>query len=1260
MDKQQNIPFTFYVVQRVITDLPVIAPAMNIKAEFNHLPLADPDFFIPSEVDALFGVQVWIKIVQPTIIKASDESGIAQQTRMGFVIFQNPSKTKGESRKEVQISTARAGPAHHNDHALEQVLQQFWIIESVPYTHTLTPDEQECERMFLTTHTRDNDGRYIVKMPLNSKTKLLGRSKSIALKQLFSMERKMKARPQFAQDYRQYMDDFEAQGFMSQIHEHEESGYYTPHHGVYGASKDKIRIVYNASSNTSTGISLNECQFTGARLQDDLAIILMRFRTHHIGITADIKAMYCQVSIHDSHKKYQKILWRPTPEEPVRVFQLNRVAFGQTAAPFLAIRAMQQCAADHEQEFPRGANEIRSSFYVDDLLTGTNTVKDAKKLVSQVKHTLAYGKFELAKWCSNNETINNFTQGAATEVEIKDPEMKGVLGLMWSAYSDQLTFKLRTEHNNGLWTKRTILSEIGKLYDPNGFIAPIVITAKILIQDIWKEKTGWDDPIPVPIERKWLTFREEIHNIQLIKIPRWLGTSPDASIQLHGFSDASNNAYACCVYARAIHNGHITAHLIQSKTRVAPLKTMSIPRLELSGAHLLAKLMKTIIRGINLPIQQSLCWTDSEVVLQWLHKSPSELKTFVGNRVSYIHENTIEQGILWNWVSGIQNPADIASRGATPTQLADNNQWWNGPAWLTTSQEDWPEQKHLNSSSTPQVQEEVKAISMVTIATPVLQKRDKRATTQYDLFESYTNFLTLWHVVAYTLRAAANFRRKRNDYIKGSLSEEELEEARLTIARNHQSTHFKTELEELTDPENHKRLNRNLSLWYDPNTKTIRLLGRVITDNLSFNQRYPIVVSHQGTLATLLMTYAHAKVGHGGPQQMLQFIRQHYWITRARQLAQTVVHHCRNCRRFHMSTATTLMAALPTERTTLLRAFRQCGVDYAGPVNIIGRAGRNPPITRGYIAVFVCLATRAIHLEIVSSGTKEAFIQALRRLVSRRGMIKTMWSDNGTTFVGANNYLRSIDESHQQWAPDIEHSFHLQWKFIVPRAPSWGGIWEAAVKSIKKHIIRTIGDRNLTFEEWATLLAQVEAWVNSRPLVPLSDDPRDNLALTPAHFLIGDSLIALPEPDNLANTPENRLVRWELIQKMNQVIWDRWHTEYLTSLIDRTKWKTKTRNFQTDDLVLIKEDNMPPSKWHMGRITSILPSRDGIVRAVVRTITGEYIRPILKLALLMEDTGNNQGQPLNPLRPVSEQLHSNLSQLYDKMVKAGTSAGTSR
>lgn len=1250
----QIISFTFYVVPKVICDLPVISPKNGPHNEFNAIKLADPGYLTPSPIDALFGLRVWIQILEAHIIRSKDRTAVAQSTKLGYVIFQEPRSTQTRVIKTSRINVTRTGPATNDDHVLSKIMQQFWLVENMPYEERLTPDEQRCEDIFMTTHDREEDGRYSVSMPFNDKLPLLGRSKSIALKQLFAMERKMSTRPQFASDYRTYMREFENQGFMSKINETHESGYYTPHHGVYGSSKEKIRIVYNASSKTSTGITLNECQLTGARLQDDLAIILMRFRTHRIGITADIKAMYCQVSVHKNHRKYQKILWRHSTTEPVSVYQLDRVAFGQTAAPFLAIRAMQQCAADHAQEFPEGAQEVKQSFYVDDLLTGGSSPAKTINLIRQITGVLNYGHFPLAKYCSNSIEVNRAINGAAAEIEIKDPEMKSVLGLIWIAQKDQLAFKLSPTPSREMWTKRYILSEIGRLYDPNGYIAPIIIVAKIIIQELWKNKSDWDEPVIEPILGKWNNFRKQIHDVKKITIPRWLGTADDSKTQLHGFSDASQSAYACCVYARTTHfTGRITIQLIQSKTRVAPIQTVNIPRLELCGAHLLTKLITSIIRSIKIPIEQSFCWVDSEVVLQWLFKYPGTLKTFVGNRVAYIQEKSQDHNLPWHWVPGPENPADLASRGVTPSQLVNNSLWWHGPKWLSQSEDNWPEDRQPHKTiDTELTKQEIKSIAMTVIAIPTIKKPAADHKSMFNLFEAYDSYLTMWHVVAYVLRAVANFKTKNNlNYIKTSLSIDELEVARLTIVRNHQMTHCKEQMERYAIDEVKVPEKCDQTVWYDRKTQVLRLFGRVITDNLTFDERFPIIISSSGPLAAILMKYAHNMTGHGGAQQMLQFIRRQYWIPKARQLAQKVIHRCRNCRRYHLSTVETLMATLPAERTTPIRAFKECGVDYMGPINIASRKGRNPQVTKGYVSVFVCFVTRAIHLEVVSDGTREAFIQALRRIMGRRGHIKTMWSDNGTTFVGANNYLNTIAKQHQLWAPEVEHDFHMAWRFIVPRAPSWGGIWEAAVKSVKKHIVRVIGTQNLTYEEWSTLLPQVEAWVNSRPMAPLSDDPRDIAALTPAHFLIGESLIPLPEPAPLLTIRENRLARWELVQKFNQDIWRRWHTEYLITLIARTKWKTQNRNFQLNDIVIIKEDNMPPGKWHLGRIIQPLPSRDGIVRAAkIRTLTGDYIRPILKLALLMESSDDPDDGTPSPLRPITEQINKNLSSYYDKLV----------
>lgn len=318
-----------------------------------------------------------------------------------------------------------------------------------------------------------------------------------------------------------------------------------------------------------------------------------------------------------------------------------------------------------------------------------------------------------------------------------------------------------------------------------------------------------------------------------------------------------------------------------------------------------------------------------------------------------------------------------------------------------------------------------------------------------------------------------------------------------------------------------------------------------------------------------------------------------------------------------MTRAEQLMASLPTSRTTPVRPFSKIGVDYAGPVQLRSALGRLPKLTKCWIAVFTCLVTRAIHLELVSSASTEAFIAALRRLVARRGRVTEIRSDNGTNFVGANNYLKEIQENHKDIANQTEKEFQLKWIFTTPGAPHQGGVYEIAVRLMKHHLVRIIGETTLTYEEYNTILCQVEAFVNSRPLCALNDDPTDSNALTPAHFLIGEELTRIPDEGKYEETPVNRLNRWQHLQQMQQHFWRRWHQQYLSTIINRPKWRKERENIKEGDLVILSDDNAPPMKWKMARVQQVLPGPDNLVRSVIiRTSDGVYKRPITKLGLL--------------------------------------------
>jgi len=315
------------------------------------------------------------------------------------------------------------------------------------------------------------------------------------------------------------------------------------------------------------------------------------------------------------------------------------------------------------------------------------------------------------------------------------------------------------------------------------------------------------------------------------------------------------------------------------------------------------------------------------------------------------------------------------------------------------------------------------------------------------------------------------------------------------------------------------------------------------------------------------------------------------------------------------------MGDLPPARLEVGRPFIKSGVDYAGPLTIKSWKGRGAKSYKAYIALFVCLTTKAIHLELVSDLTSEGFLAAFRRFVSRRGKVTDLYSDNGTNFVGANAELKLVlkavistpSNSHMA---DILARDGTNWHFIPPSSPHFGGLWEAGVKSTKQHLKRIMGNDLFTFEELNTLLVQIEACLNSRPLTEMSHDPSDLCALTPGHFLIGEPLTAIPEPW-LDSKPVSHLARWKFLQGKLQHFWKRWQMEYLSRLQQRPKWLQQKANVEVGDLVLLREDNMPPLKWSMARILDCHPGDDGLVRVVtVRTANGLLKRPISKISPL--------------------------------------------
>ncbi|XP_072400964.1 uncharacterized protein [Diabrotica undecimpunctata] len=385
--------------------------------------------------------------------------------------------------------------------------------------------------------------------------------------------------------------------------------------------------------------------------------------------------------------------------------------------------------------------------------------------------------------------------------------------------------------------------------------------------------------------------------------------------------------------------------------------------------------------------------------------------------------------------------------------------------------------------------------------------------------------------------------------ITGPLSTLELNTSLLTLIKFVQSQSFPYDYDALSNSNQIDRRSKLLGLYpfFDTTTKLIRVGGRLHHSSFDFNKKHPIVLPSKHHLTKLIARHEHLKLLHIGPQALLASLRENYWPISGRNLVRKIVRDCVRCFRFNNKPEQHIMGNLPESRIIPSRPFTVSGVDYAGPVLLRDRKGRNYKTSKAYIALFICFASKAVHLEIVSDLTTECFLAALRRFTARRGKCSEIFSHNGSTFVRANNELRQFfDKNSHAITTDLSID-GIQWHFITPRAPHFGGLWESNIKSVKHHMKRVVGKAILTYEEFSTVLYQIEACLNSRPLYPLSNDPNDPNPLTPAHLLIGSSLTSIPQ-ENLIDMNENRLSRFQRVQQLLQHFWTRWSKEYISHL----------------------------------------------------------------------------------------------------------------
>ena len=1224
------------------------------------------------DIDILVGLQVWNAIDLGEQKRGKPREPIAKKTELGWVLSglcaeQSFFTSQSCMVHQVMSSEISKYPTEQKDRpisAIKSSLEKLWKLETIgitdPVDSELTIEQERAKNLFY-EKLEFRDGKYYVPMLWRTDETELDSNYRRALRRDEALCNKFQ-KPEF----RGRKD-----AFISAVEEFFENGYaermsqkqlaeepdgpirYLSLQAVFREDKPKPRPVFDASEKTADGKSLNSEILQGPPNISDLVEILLRFRTRPIVVTTDIKAMFLRIGLLEGTDAH-RFLWRRLDKsKEVEICRLVTVTFGVIDSPYKSIEVVQNHARVNQEKYPEAHDAIANDSYVDDILSGANSVDEAWDLYQQLKKMMLEGGFHLAKVMSNSDEfmskVPEEDRAPLVQRIINGGEEKvgthSALGASWDPRRDVLVFTFLDkfeEPKKGLFTRRVILSQGSKVFDPSGLIAPAMLQVKLILRECAEVANGsWDAIMPNDLVKKFLTWREEIMQQSQVEITRCVTPLGSEDIQLHIMTDASGYAYAACVYVRVKFKGEIKCSLLMSKTRLAPAeleKSRKIPRLELLGCLLGIRLYKYAIKALQrtVKIAKVMFWSDSSIALHWISKEPSKLKKFISNRVKEIRAHSDPQ--QWKHLPGEMNEsADLASRGCGMYELSRLNSWWNGPEVLRQDEKQWDEIPKVVDAS-KLTQEEREAIQEEEVADEGVFHATQPDLWVRELICRYEKIVKAVRILALILRAVQLFQEKKkcqsrrkhksknraiNAALAGVVSSGESKGAMRFLVKEVQKVAFAAEIKQLKKGEQVKSDSRLKCLTPFINEDGVLCVGGRIqhpTDEIAKN---PPILPDKEIVVDKLIQSVHERAMHVGAEQTLFLLRAHYWPMGGRRNVKSVISKCLKCRIFKAKPLSQKLAPLPVERLSLAAPFTYVGLDFAGPFYTFDEETGE----KVYIALFVCLSTRAAHVELTRGMSTEELLLALKKMVARRGWPHTIFSDNAKTFIRMEKDLKSrlarVDWGKVQ-AMSPDGAGGIEWCYNAPRAAWWGGHYERFVGLVKSRLKKSLGSAKLGFRQFETTLVEVEAIVNSRPLAVVRPTAEEPFPITPGHFASNRLMMIIPDGRDGDFANESVFRRAKHQQHIIKQLWSAFQREYLAELQVRRKWEKETDLSKLEGkVVVIRDESLQKQAchWPMGVIVRVVAGRDGRVRSCDLRLANRKVvkRPVQLLALVEEE-----------------------------------------
>ncbi len=1039
--------------------------------------LASKEIYLSDElqkecpIHMLFGANIISKLYTGNLYET--ESGpVAFETKFGWTLM-------GVAQEKEIVSSESTALLIHSMYIHTASVQDLWNLDVIGiHDPVQEKNKAELERSAL-VHFKKNvsrlsDGRYEVSLPWIEGHQPVSINKDIAEKRLNSSLSRLRKLGK-VESYQNVFDQWLQLGIIERIIEEKEpnSGLsYLPHHPVINekSSTTPIRPVFDASAKTNRCPSLNNCLEKGQNLLHEIPSLLILFRMKPYAALSDIEKAFLQISISREDRDYLRFLWYENGQ--MIVFRHCRVVFGISSSPFLLAATLNHHLKRVKPELQYTAKRLQKSIYVDNCVVSVDTKEELNTFMKESTDICAEAQFNLRGWVWNEgEVIAGDVTGVGSPEcglvagsNASQETFVSVLGLLWNVHDDTLSLDMRKilRLGDNVVTKRSILAATHQIFDPIGIAAPVVIVPKMLLQQLCKKKYKWDDPVPEDIKKKFSSWRNSLKFLSTLKVPRWVGSKLGSKDSLHIFTDASSKAYTAIAFLRSEIDGDVCVQLLLAKSRVATIKPMTTPRLELVACECGARMANYLQQTIDMAGKELYLWSDSDNALSWI-KRKENWQVFVFNRVKTINQLTNAND--WRHIPGHLNPADLPSRGCSNRQLVESR-WWDGPEWLKRSKEFWP--KSAVNGDEKIIMSEKKRV----VVSHLVQEIDSMR-----FFRRFSNLRKVIRMVAWIKRWKTY---KRNQTTRGELTLSEEDEAEKCLWRMVQKESF-TNSEKMLAQMNAKM--DDLGIW--------RVETKLLQRNDSEGFRRPILLPKDHPAVVRLVEKEHLNLKHCGALTLRNILRERFWILNSRVVVRKVTMSCKRCKRYTAKKMSAPVTTLPSNRVKDAATFEVVGIDLGGPLYLLNDE-------KSWFVVFTCAVYRAVHLELVTSLSTPAFIQALRRFIARRGRPAVAYTDNGLDFVGTVNLMEKLN-----WEEIATHSEaqRIRWIFNPPSAPWWGGWWERIVGLVKELLRKRLGRDILDYEDMITILCDCEQLVNSRPLTYLSEDPNELIPISPMMFL---------------------------------------------------------------------------------------------------------------------------------------------------------------